>query len=403
MQRFIALQPILDAKQNLSGYELLFRSKAEGGFVAPADGDASATLIIESSFLFDLHSLCGGYPAFINLSQNSLLLEHALLLPSERIVVEVLETVKPVPEVVAACRKLKQAGYRLALDDFEDSPAWEPLLKLANIVKIDFLSTSAAQKKSLAKRFGARGISMLAEKVERIEDFNEAKRLGYRLFQGYFFARPQIISTRDVTATKRQNLRIIAVLGRPEMNFAEVERMLKTEPSLCYKFLRYLNSPLLGFRSEIRSIRHAVALIGENDFRRWLSAMAIVALGEDKPEELTLISISRGLFCESLASQAGLAGRGTDLFFLGLLSVMDVLFGRPMAAVLDEIHVAPDVRDALTGKDNRFKQVLDCVTSYERGDWPACSAVITKLRLSESSLPGLYLRSLDWARQAFSA
>jgi c-di-GMP-related signal transduction protein len=403
MEKFIARQPILDARQNLFGYELLFRNRAEDGFSAPASGDPSSTLIIESSFLFDLQSLCGGRPAFINFSANALLEEHALLLPRERIVVEVLETVEPTPAIVAACRKLAESGYRLALDDFADSPAWEPLLQLAKIVKIDFLATPAKQQRLLAERFGPRGISMLAEKVERREDFERGKRLGYELFQGYFFARPQIVSARDVAASQRQNLRILASLGRAELDFAEVERLLKTEPALCYKFLRYLNSPLFGFAGEVRSIRHALALIGERDFRRWFSAMAVMAIGENKPEELILISISRGLFCESLAPLAGLPRRGSDLYFLGLLSVMDALLGRPFSAILKEVRVAADVREALAGAENRLRDVLDCVKSYERGDWKTCAALTKKLRLSESALPGIYMRAMHWARQAFAA
>ena len=401
MLKFIARQPILDGQLELAAYELLFRHGPEEFFRGPDSGDASASLIVDSSLLFDLRKLTAGRPAFLNFTEETLLREYALLLPRDEIIVEILESVEPGAVVLDACRKLKSLGYRLALDDYIGSPVHAPFLELVEIVKVDLLNTPGSQRRIVAETLLSRGIRTLAEKVETREDFEEAKRLGYTYFQGYFFARPEIMSAHDVPAFKPHYLKILALLSHP-LDFDEIDRLIESEPSLCYKFLRYLNSPLFAFRGEIRSIRHALALIGENDFRRWFSMMAVVSMAKGKPEELIVSAVFRAQFCELLAGQARLEDRKMDLYLMGLLSLLDAILDRPLHDILDEIPLPADIGEALLGADSPFKKLLDCVTSYERGDWGNCSRRANELRMDEDALPGFYLQAMEGARQIFA-
>ena len=239
----------------------------------------------------------------------------------------------------------------------------------------------------------------VAEKVEKRTQFQAAVQQGFSYFQGQFFCRPQPYSASEVTPTKLVYLLVLRAVTRPEINVQEVADTIKHDLALSYKLLRFLNSARFAFRSQIKSIRHALLLLGQNEIRKWIGLISVAALGEGGPPILVNMALIRAAFCESLAPLVGAPKRQSDYFFLGLLSSIDVLMRRPMRVMLAELPIAPDVSAALMGEQNPLRDVLQAVISYEQGNWEECSQLAKKLALKEETLCELYLQALRWSRE----
>jgi c-di-GMP-related signal transduction protein len=397
-EKFIARQPIFDDKLKLFGYELLFRSSNENVF-RPQKA-ASDTMVADSTSLFGLEALTGHAKAFVNLDLPALQRGTARLLPPDQVVIEILESIAPSQEVVQLCAELSHEGYALALDDYVGHPKWEPLLPLVKYLKVDFRACDPPARAAIANRHrlkidnaagaNANVMRLLAEKVETNDDLLEARSLGYTYFQGYFFCKPSMLSAREIPSNKLNCLRLLHLVASPDFNYDAVEDLLKTDPALVYKLLRYLNSWLVAVRGEIHSIREAIALLGEKEFRRWISVLAVVAMASDKPHELIRTALTRAFFCESLAraiaGESVITMQSSDLFLMGLLSVTDAILDRPMQQVLASLPIAPAVRAALCGESNSYREVYDLLLAWERADWPAMSAASTRIGVAESAV-----------------
>jgi len=394
-EKFIARQPIFDKRLRVFAYELLFRGGPQNAF--QPSPYASPSVIADSITLSDLQMLTGNARAFVNVDQLALRLGAARLLPADRIVVEVLETVRPCEENVRHCRELREAGYILALDDFIDTPEMEPLVQLAHFLKVDFQQLDRNGREQVARKYGTSNISLLAEKVETENELSEARQLGYGYFQGYFFCRPSMIETRNIPGNKLIHLRLLSAVASAVLNYAAIEEMLKQEPSLLYRLLRYLNSPVLRLRGEVRSVREAFTLLGEEEFRRWVAIFAIVAMSSGKPPELIRTALTRAFFCEEVAVAAGLGSSKAALFIMGLLSITDALLDKPIFAVLRPLAIAEDVKTALNGGPNRLHDVYELLLSFERADWPRLAVLVRRLGCPEESVPASYKTAIQKA------
>jgi c-di-GMP-related signal transduction protein len=396
---FVARQPILDAAQEVYGYELLFRSSAHQNFFAGQDRDLASAQVIDRSLLaFNWASLTRNRRAFVNVTRRALLEDHFSILPPQSTVVELLEDVAPDESVIAACAALKGAGYLLALDDFQYRPDLEPLLELADIVKVDFkLEASQAQRRAHADRLRSRAVRLLAEKVETREDVAQGLDLGYTLFQGYFFCRPEVLSTREISANKLAHLRLIQQLQSDGIDFERVGEIVKSDVALSLKLLRFLNSAAFGWRSRVENIRQALVLLGERPLRRWASLVAFAQLSADRPGELLRLSLVRARFCELLAPVAGMRAEELKLFLVGLLSAVDALVGRPLGEILSGLALPASVEAALLGQPSPIADAFGLALAYERGEWPEVERLAKAMRVDEPKIPDLYQQSLAWA------
>lgn len=404
MDVFVARQPIFDQTSKVFAYELLFRSGPENYFTG-TDFDASSSRVISDGMMvMGLDSLTGGKRAFMNFARSALVNDFAMVLPHDRVVVEILETVEPDKEVVAAVIRLKEAGYQVALDDFVDDQRYAPLLDLVDFVKVDFLATAdPASRAAVAARLAPRGIRLVAEKVETREAVDEATASGYTFFQGYFFARPIMVPAKDVPGFRLNYLRLLKEINEPRTNLDKLEAIMKQEVSMAFRVLRYINSAAFGFRSEVTSIRHALVLMGEGEVRRWASVWAMAGLGKDRPLELVVTSTLRAKFCELLAIAAGLTDRQSEMFLAGMFSVIDAIIGRPIDEILKSLSVPADVRDALLGRQNGVRAAMDCALAYERGDWAASAEAGGRMGVAESAIAESYLTAASWSRGVFGA
>jgi c-di-GMP-related signal transduction protein len=404
MDVFVARQAIFDRNLKIYGYELLFRSSLEGPFDGSDSGLATLQVIANVFLSIGADKMLGGGQAFINCPQSLLADKRIGLLPRETTVIEILESVQPSPEVIAACRNLKEQGYQLALDDFTGQTGYEPLIDLADIIKVEFPALRVAERRAISKEFGNRGIRMLAEKVETREEFEQARDMGYHYYQGYFFARPATVRSRQIAVYKHHYLNILREIHKPEVDHRGVAKLIQREVSLAHRLLRYVNSVAFGRIGDVGSIAEAVALLGDDGIRNWVWLAALPQLASDKPGELVISAMIRARFCESIAPLAGLSNRAADLFLMGLLSFLDAMLDRPLEELLAELHLPCDMERALldgrSAKD-RLATVYALVRNYEAAEWDNLAKCAIQLQMKEEALPGLYAQSVAWAEKLF--
>ena len=306
----------------------------------------------------------------MNCTREVLLKDLVTLLPPSQTVVEILETVEPGDRVIAACKRLKEAGYLIALDDFAPNDPRIPLCDLADFIKIDIRATRLEERAGMLRRFGSPKCKMLAEKLETPHEFHQARNMGFSYFQGYFFCKPELVVGREVPASKLHHLRLLEMVSRPEIDLRELEKLLKQEASICYRLLRYLNSPVFGFALEIKSVRHAMAILGERELRRWIRLIVIVGAAEQGCSELVLMGLTRARFCELLSKRLQ---SDNDLFLMGLLSIMDAILEVDMAILLEQLPVDIETKAALLGHSSSLRPLYQLMLAQESGEWSQTS------------------------------
>lgn len=394
--RFVARQPILTKDEKVFGYELLFRDGIEDYF-CPKDPEAASKIMLDSSLIMGLDVLCNGGRAFVNCTRDMLLKDYVTLLPSSQTVVEILESVEPDDLVMAACQRLKEGGYMIALDDFGVGDPREPLTDIADIIKVDVRSTSPEERAAMVKKYGPWRCRMLAEKVETREEFMAAKKAGFSYFQGYFFRRPETVKTHAVPGNQLNYIKMLQVVSKPELEPREIENAIKGEASLCYRLLRYMNSASFGFASEIHSVRHALSMLGEREVRRWVRLVVTLAAGQNKSSDLVLSALVRARFCELLSPK--IKHGQSDLFLLGLLSLMDSILELPMTDVLEKVPLDQETKSVLLGGASELRPLYQLMLAQESGDWQSTSELAKSLKLTESEIAEGYWQAMQWARQ----
>jgi c-di-GMP-related signal transduction protein len=393
--RYVARQPIFDRHEKVFGYELLFRDGLENTF-SRADADMASRSMLDSSLLIGLDVLCDGRRAFVSCTRDTLIKRLVTLLPAASTVVEIAAGVPADPDVIAACRRLQEDGYTIALEDFVEEDPREPLVELADILKVELRAATGTQRAALLKRYGSERCRMLAEKVETHEQFAETRDKGFTYFQGNFFRKPEMVAARDIPANGLNYLRMLKAVSRPDLDVVGLENLIKTDASTCYRLLRYLNSAAFGFKSEIQSVRHALTILGEREVRRWVRLVAAVSAGEEKPSDLVLSALVRARFCELLTPK--LPHGDSDLFLMGLLSMIDAMLDVPMAEALEKLSVSPETRSALLGEASVLRPVYQLMLAHESGEWEAAAQLSENLHLNSEELAGFYWQAQQWAR-----
>jgi c-di-GMP-related signal transduction protein len=397
--RYVARQPIFDRDQKVFGYELLFREDMDNAFHG-RDPDIASRSTLDSSLLVGLDILCDGRRAFLNCTRDTLIGGLITLLPSHSTVVEILETVPVDDEVITACQRLKEAGYLIALDDYVSNDPREPLAEMADILKVDLKLTTLEQRAALVKKHGPWRCRMLAEKVENHAEFVSARDQGFVYFQGYFLRRPEMMTTHDVPANAVNYMRMLQAVSANDLDVPALEKLIKTETSICYRLLRYMNSARFGFKNEIHSVRHALAILGDREVRRWVRLIATVGAGQDKSSDLVLCALVRARFGELVAP---LTRHGdSDLFLLGLLSMLDVMLETPMSEILDKIPLDSETKAVLRGEPSLLRPIYQLMLAHESGEWDAAHAICDSLHIDPDTVANSYWQAQQWAREVSS-
>lgn len=387
----LARQPIVDRSRHVHGFEVLFRRDRSAETCGCGGDQATAGVILRALTGLGIERITAGRLAFINVTERLLDVDgFELLLPPEIVVLEVLENIEPSARLVRRLQELRARGFRIALDDFEHRPGFDPLLDLADYVKVDVLALSEPELRRHAALKRACGASFVAEKVETYEDFRRCADLGFDLFQGWFFCKPETLDGRQVSANRITAIQIIARLHQADVSIDEVTRLVTLDPALSYCVMRVANSTLYSRPVEVESIREGVMRLGIAGLRRWVSVMLMAGL-EDKPRELFTTALVRARMCEILARD-----RGADAdagFTVGLFSVLDAMFDRPLEEILAELPLSKNVREALLVRGGDAGSILCMVLDQEQGMWAA----------REPDLTRPWLDALDWSRSMLDA
>ena len=402
MDVFVARQPILDEQRRTVGYELLFRSGPQNVFPRVDGTHASTRVLHDSLHVFGLDALAPRQRVYVNVTREILLGGLIRMLPAGRTVVEILETVAADEEVLGACRRLKREGYLIALDDFVFRAEYAPLIALADVIKVDFIATKGDERSRVIEKLGSQRVKLLAEKVETQAEFEEAVARGYGLFQGYFFSRPEMLSAREIPGFKLNYLRLLGLMSEPAFDFGRLEAVIKQDMALSVKLLRYMNSGAFRWTRTIESIRQAIVMLGEDAFRQWASLMAVTAIADEVPGEVVVSSLVRARFCEALGARAVPNAAPLSCFLVGLLSMLDVIVGKPFPEVIDQLGVGPEIRAALLDRTGPLADLLATAVAYERGEWKSVEKRLTAFGTEEATAAEVYERALNWTHDVLS-
>jgi c-di-GMP-related signal transduction protein len=397
MEVYVARQPIFKKNKKIYGYELLFRNSMNNYF-PDIDGNTATSNILSNSFsTIGIEDITGEKMAFINFPQDLLIRQFPLLFSPKKLVVEVLEDVEPTEEVIHACQEITKNGYALAMDDFAYNSALDPLIAISNIIKCDFRSTPMETIKGYVEKFSNNHVKFLAEKVETHAEFNQALGMGFDYFQGYFFSKPEILTGKDISGAQMNLLEIMAEANKEDFEFRKLEQVISRDVTISYKLLRYMNSAFNKRATEISSIKQAIGLLGEKGIRRFLSLIAMSKLSEKKPDELIRASVVRAKFCEMMGEVKGSKVKPSELFTLGLFSLLDAILDHSMEDVIKKLPLSDAIKKALVQQEGLFIRYLRLIDSYEKGNWEEVSGIASELGLDEPTLPEHYGKALSWA------
>lgn len=401
MEVFVARQPIFDRNKKLWGYEILYRSAGDATEASFDDPDGASFAVLHNILMvMDFKELVDNTRGFINFSRRLIVEDAASILPVERTVIEILEDTVPDDLTLKACKSLKERGYLIAVDDFTlEDQNLRIFASMADIIKVDCLKVSKEKWKQIVETYGGSGKLLLAEKIETHEDFKHALDVGFDLFQGFFFSRPATVLQKDVPAAASNVMRLMAeFFSKKEMSFEDFERILKKDPALTYKLLRYINSPAMGLRCHVTDIRRAIMLLGEKELRRWLLLVIYGQFVKGNPYKLFEHSLVRARYMELLAKETGIM-KPEEAFLTGMLSTIDAILNCSMEDVLRQLPLSDVIHDALVHLKGPAGILYSMVLGHEQNRLEKVYEISKVLRLRMGRLSELYLEALRWVRE----
>jgi EAL and modified HD-GYP domain-containing signal transduction protein len=398
MYFYAARQPILDKDKNLFAYELLFRDSIDNVF-PDIDGDEATSKMIEASqFNMELSDFTANKPAFINFTLETIAKGYPTMLSTEELVVEILETVKPGKRLLAHCKELHEKGYTLALDDYIHQKVWVHFYPYIKIIKIDMLTTSIELIKEIKQAIAPfPHIKLLAEKVETPEQYQQTLELGFDLFQGYFFAKPEMVKAKELSPSQLSMAELLYESSKPELDLHNITHIFERDVTLSYKLLRYANSAMFRRRNEISSIKQALVTLGSAELKRFNGLMFAVNINPNKPTELITLSMTRAKFCELCTEDLPGNHDSSIAFLTGLLSMIDAILDEELSLILEKLPLAQEIKDTLLNRKGPMAAILRLVEFIEKAEWDKTTIVMKKLGLSREKVVEDYNQALAWA------
>ncbi len=393
----IGRQPIFDRDYRVAAYELLYRNSDSAENAA-----MTAQVVVNTLIDLGLDNVAGSLPVFFNIDETFLLNETELTqaLPPELVYFEILETVRPTAEVLAACQNLKDKGYKLALDDAINIESVRPFIEYLDVLKIDWML--AENPASIVKEFRRYPVKFLAEKVDSYEGMEAAKQLNLDFYQGYFFCKPDTVSG---TKPPESRMSILRAMQQALMatSIDEMFAVVRQDVTLSYRLLKYINSAAFGLKREVQSIEQALSLLGLKNIRRWLTLLTMTSLGENKPPELIRQALWRARFLEALARHTGEDVIDDD-FMMGLFSILDALLDCSMQDSLKEINLMDHVHDGLVDLESSMGRKLALSFAIEQGDWDFIKDYTDDgRRISYTDLTRHQVEAMHWADDQMAA
>lgn len=398
---FVARQPIFTTEMDIWGYELLFRHSAEAGAARIDDENLATMKVIADGLTLALSGVAMDKKALINFPAALIENQSALALPKDRCVVEILETVEATDAIVDALKGIKESGYTLALDDFVGQPGFEPIIELADIVKVEILGQPREKIEAVTKALLKPGIKLLAEKIEDRETFEFCRDLGYSYFQGYFFSKPEIVPGRKIPTSSMAKIRLLKELNREDVEFEDLAKIIAMDVSLTLRLLKFVNSASFALRHEVQSIAHAISMLGIKSFKQW-AMVVLMAEMDSSPRgmELAFTAMQRARFLSAVAAQIPTIDYKPDtMFLLGLFSKLDAMLNQNMADILEDIPLQEEIKTALLGGKNKARALLILLDLLDDADWDKATKLLDKFRVDIDLVANYFMESMSWANE----
>jgi EAL and modified HD-GYP domain-containing signal transduction protein len=394
--RYVARQPILDLHGKAQGYELLFWNGRDP--IICAKSELATRTMLDNTVVFGLEELSRGLPAFVNCTAESLTEDLVQVMPPRMTVLELPSGVEPTPSLLEACRKLKASGFRLALTDFTANTESRPLADLADYIKVDILKVDALERANLLRWLAGSTASLVAQNVETQQQYGQACKEGFDLFQGYYFCRPEPLQSHKIPGNRLVHLEILEDLQNDPVDLQRLSQLVMCDASLTYRLLRLVNSPICAMRQEVTSIQTALMLVGEASFRR-VAMLAIASdFSSEQPAEILRMAFERGRFCELAASLCGLAPN--EQFLIGMVSLFPAMLRIVMEDLVRSLPLREAARNALLGRDVPEGVLLHWIVCHEHGNWAECDAIVRSIGLSHEQVMRCHALAVEWAEAA---
>lgn len=405
MDTYIARQPIFNSRLDVVGYELLYRDASNTGQAVFVDGDAATSKLLSAAFThFSLPNLTNYLPAYINFTESLILGDYVHMVNPKEIVIEILEDVKVTEDLINKVKVLKDEGYRIALDDYTGERRYVPLLPIVDVIKVDFMLTTEEEQRQLAKTLSQYpNITILAEKVETSEDFERAKEMGYKYFQGYFFSKPKTVHAKvsNLSATSYGQL-LREINNKAGINFNVISKIIYRDALMTFRVLQRARTMEYYRGNNVTGVNQALVRMGETEVRRWIFLMVAQENNIAQSDELVRQAYLRGVFAKTLMENCGVWGDSENGFLLGMFSMLEEILGVPIEDIVEEIDISHDVQMALLGRggDSFYKKLLDYVITYESASMLKLLPDIG-LNIDDVKVAELYMQSLIETDKAF--
>jgi EAL and modified HD-GYP domain-containing signal transduction protein len=396
MFTYIARQAILNKNKELYAYELLFRDGENNCFPNIPPDEATSKILTDSHLDLGLEDISAGKPVFINFHQDTLLHRFPTSLDPKKVVIEVVETVKPTAELVQACANIKELGYKIALDDHDFDPMWDVLLPYTDIIKVDIVECDEQVLIDNIGKYLGSNIKLIAEKIETLQEFEKYRDMGFDYFQGYFFAKPEVIKQKKLPTSKLSLIELIAASTSEDFDLDKISNIIQRDVSLSYKLLRFINNPLINKYNEISDLRHALNYMGQIEVKKFIALLALANLGDNKPVELIHLSLVRAKFCDLIGQAKSMNKNPPTGFLVGLFSLLDALLDQPMEDIVEKLPIGENIKAALCGRENELRQFLALIRAFESGYWKGIATISSQLSLDLKMTQAFYNESLKW-------
>lgn len=395
---YIARQPIFNEVMDVFGYELLFRGEMHSKIYDAADASYATATVLGGLFESGIEEIIGSRCAFVNFDANFLHSDMPEIIDSDRLIIEVLEDVVVDDALIERIKFLKEKGYKIALDDFVENYSDYPLVPYADIIKFDLRLTPLHSIKPAIQKALYQNKILLAEKIETLEEFEEAKGLGFKLFQGYFFSKPQIVGQSSAKKMiKSSYLQILTELKKEEPSYQELAEIIEKDPQMAYRLMRIIHSR--AGDDLIYSIKKALTYLGLKELERWINVLMMQDLSGQKPKELMNLSLVRTKFLEQIAEHSYFKNKKHEAAMLGLFSTIDAMLDEPMEKAMSNVALPPAIREALVSFSGLLKPIYELVLSYENADFSRAETLAKDIHIESDDLFRYYKNAVKWAEE----
>jgi EAL and modified HD-GYP domain-containing signal transduction protein len=401
MFAYVARQAIYDTKKRVFAYELLFRDGVQNCFPDISPDEATSSMLAGSHLSIGVENITMNKPAFINFHQDTLLYRFPSTLDPLNVVIEIVETVEVNPELIAACEHITNLGYKIALDDYDFAPHWEVLMPLVSYIKLE-VDAIDKNNPAIMKRifeFKKQGKTLIAEKVETIEEYEDLKEMGFHYFQGYFLSRPEMVKHKNIEVSVSSIVELVGISVSKEFDLKKVNTVFEKDVGLSFKLMRFINNPLFNKRQKIDTLAHALKYLGQVELKKFIALLAIANLKGNKPLDLILTSLARAHFCKLLGIAMKQKEDPPHGFLLGLFSLIDALLDKPMPEIMKSLPFSEEIKAVLCQQNTKglFAQQHQLCIAFERADWKTIDKLANENSIEQPELFSMYYKSVAWA------